>query len=122
MITVSRISTDEQTATQRQSNKKSAGQPVTLTSRWLGLLLLLLHCGLGKEEGRGLPAEEPLIVLDEDLEDGGNLLGVALLHHVGGIRGPEDRGAHTDGQVGAGHHVLLKRPCNTFTFNKITSS
>ena len=77
-----------------------------LTSGCAGLLALL-HGGLCQEERRCLAAKEPLIVLDEDLDGGGDLLGVALLQHVGGVRGPEEGGTHADGQVGASHHVLL---------------
>jgi hypothetical protein len=78
-----------------------------LTSRRLGLLALLLS-GLRKEERRSLAAKESLVVLDEDVDDGGDLLGVALLQHVGGLAGPEEGGTHADGQVRARHHVLLQ--------------
>ena len=86
-----------------------------MTSGWLGLLALL-HGHLREEEGGCLRPKEPLIVLNEDLDDGGDLFGVALLQHVGGVRGPEEGGAHADGQVGAGHHVLLKEKRKMLTF------
>ena len=62
-----------------------------LTSGCAGLLALL-HGGLCQEERRCLAAKEPLIVLDEDLDGGGDLLGVAL----------------------PGHHLHLLRELDTF--------
>lgn len=98
-----------------------AGLPLTLSKKSLPLtfeglgLLALLEGGLRQEERRSLLAEEALVVLDEDLDDGGDLLGVALLQHVGGVGGPEEGGTHADGQVRACHHVLLHVPkiCNS---------
>ena len=48
-------------------------------------------------------------VFHKDLDEGGDLLAVVLVHHVGLVGAPEDTGPHADGQVGGRHHVLLKQ-------------
>ena len=76
-----------------------------------GVLLLLLG-GLGlvgtEHEGNGV-AVDGKVLLDEDLHNAGNVLGVVGVGDDCGLVAPEHAGTDTDGQVGGGHHVFLKR-------------
>ena len=50
----------------------------------------------------------PVVRLETDLSDVGDVLGVAGLDHDVAVVGPQDGGPHADGQVRGGHHVLLR--------------